>query len=292
MNRLISTALLLALAAPAWLLAGAAWNRSGQPLAVLALDGRELVPLHGGSAADPRALRLRWQDDDNGLLDAGQLQQLGFAAVPPRHAHPVRQRRAYALLELDPERWQQDVDQARARLAEVSGDRARPDTDTSPAGRDASLLPGPGLRVRGDGLVMARERLRQAQQASRLFLREVAADAASLHARCADVSRCLVLPVRVRVRWLPPAADSSPGRRPQGQLRGVAGSDLHLPSPWPAQLAEALRQQRQAQDRQRRHEGQETVGEADAVAPSGSWQAQLRQGRRHGLWLAQMDFAG
>lgn len=307
MRRLLAAALLLALAAPAWLLAGAAWNRFGEPLAELALDSRELAPGHGGADTPARVLRLRWQGDADELLDAGRLQSLGFDLTPPRHGRRVQQRSAFALLELDPGRWQSELDQARAGLASTAdppasvsaaaeGKRRQPPvSDADPGATDGSGADIDPERSVPDA--RAHRQVQQARQASRLYMREVAGDAGSLRALCPDPDRCLVIPVQVSLslsRSMKSGAPTSGTDPVRGHFIAGSRPSLHVPARWQATLAEALRARSSSgpagpspfTDRG------SPAGDDGAAAPHGRWQAQVRQGRRLELWLARVTVTG
>ncbi|MCK9489178.1 MAG: DUF4824 family protein [Xanthomonadales bacterium] len=310
MRRLAGLALLLAVAAPAWLLAGAAWNRVGEPRASLVLDSGELAATRGHGAPGGVSLRLRWNGVAEQVLAAERLRLLGFDLSPPAHSRRVRQRRAYALFELDSARWQAQVDQAQAALVAVSGG-VQPEPMAAMAGGEQAMIdpepeaesePEPDSDAGADALRpptvrAARWRLQQAQQASRLFLREVAPDADSLHALCADPERCLVLPVGVRLLVQPVSLDSRSSDDRDGEpartaLRGQLTSELlptiHVSPRWHPLLSSALSaQQAEAARRRRQHDSDAAIaGHDNDAAPATRWQVLVHQGRRLELWLA------
>lgn len=322
---LLAAAMILAVAAPAWLLAGAAWNRTGPPLASLTLDQRELTVAGVHDASAGLSLRLRWNDAAAPVLDAPALQALGFDLDAWSRSRRPRSRIAHALFQFDPAQWQADVDHARAGVQAMTAKAPLPaDAHAAAAadGRDdgisaeteipvedaevtAGLDTGVTGAVAADVLGLespeprsvdeAKRHLRQARQASRLFLREVAADAGSLHARCPEPGQCLVLPVRVSVPALrslvqPSAsgavADADRAVAPAGRVAGSLAASIHVPARWHASLRSALQAQRADTARSRVRLPAE--GADDATSADGRWQVRVHQGRRLELWLAQV----
>lgn len=323
---LLAAALGLAVVVPAWLLAGAAWNRTGPALASLTLDQRELTVAGAHDASAGLSLRLRWNQAAAPVLDAPTLQALGFDLDARSRSRRPRSRIAHALFQFDPAQWQADVDHARAGVQAATAEAplpAAPFTSAAAGGGDAGIAaeaetPAEGADVttgmdaRATGAVAAdgargfeppvsrnveeaRRHLRQARQASRLFLREVAADAGSLHARCPEPGQCLVLPVRVSMpAFRSPAQPSGSGAAadadrsvaPAGRVAGSLAASIHVPARWHASLLSAVQAKRANATRSRVRLPAEGAG--DATGADGPWQVRLHQGRRLELWLAQV----
>lgn len=323
---LLAAALGLAVVVPAWLLAGAAWNRTGPALASLILDQRELTVAGAHDASAGLSLRLRWNQAAAPVLDAPTLQALGFDLDARSRSRRPRSRIAHALFQFDPAQWQADVDRARAGVQAMTAKAPLPadahaaaaadgrddgiSAETEIPVEDAEVTAGLDTGVTGaaaaDGALEfeppeprsvdeAKRHLRQARQASRLFLREVAADAGSLHARCPEPGQCLVLPVRVSMpAFRSPAQPSGSGAvadadravAPAGRIAGSLAASIHVPARWHASLRSALQAQRADTARSRVRLPAEGAG--DATGADGPWQVRLHQGRRLELWLAQV----
>ncbi|MGL4319032.1 MAG: DUF4824 family protein [Pseudomonas sp.] len=216
-------------------LAGAWYNRQGEPESRLQLSERELWPGNDGPRQENSglALRLDWRRPtplnasnryERANLQQEQLLALGFAPLAEQEQDKARHddtRQALVVLELDGPAYQaelrhteQNLQQARKTLA------AAPD--------DSALL----AREKSAEAELEDERLRQ----SRLFAVDVGLDAAALRQRYPDRSRYALVHGMVRA-WC--ECQAKP-RRLVGQISQLHNDDLNVPYTWRKRLAEQL----------------------------------------------------
>jgi hypothetical protein len=196
-RRTLAAALALIVAANVFVLAGVAYNRSGEPEAVLQLSERELtVPPEWGFGSEKSGIRLdlRWRvpltpkeyqrrgqyayNHGGGAewLTATKLAELGFDLPAlkdaERNERYERERQVFLVLELDGPAHQAALDAARAYAADNT------------ATKEAAA---------------ARQRVeREETSSSRLFAVDAGLDARQLRARYPDRARHAVVAGRVR----------------------------------------------------------------------------------------------
>ena len=183
----------LIVAVNAFVLAGVAWNRSGEPGSALTLTQRELsLPYAFGLDGERGGIdvALLWRApmrDDNAdaaydmhygrgpdWLDADKLRELGFDLKEERDAYRQK-REVYVVLELAGGDWQAALAQAQRRL-------------------DRALARDNAEKQDVDAQKSAQEALKYEQQkASRLFAVDAGLDAAALRQRYPDTHRHLIV---------------------------------------------------------------------------------------------------
>lgn len=263
-------ALILVLVVNGIVLAGVAYNRSGEPDAVVRLTERELrLEAHDreNSAVSLRVALQRQNDDQRGpfpWLDRGKLEELGFDCRTPPDAPDagVRYgralpRRVWLVLEYEGAAWQAWLIQARQRLAELSRRNGKPEKESRSREFEA-------------------KRLSQAMATgSRLFAIDAANDPALLRKRHPDRTRCIVTPALVRIQLLS-ARDQEPRRaaRLTGYVQQLLGDSIQVP-PGHGKLLASLA----ASGPEPYFDG----SPGDPVAPR--YQVELRYGRRHEPWV-------
>jgi hypothetical protein len=202
MRRPLLAAAALVLVVNAWILAGVALNRAGEPEARLVLRERELV-VTGGAAADENSgvgVRLevnRWRPGSGSLeawqnygsLTGARLASLGFDLTPPRDldealrlARRQPARRAFAVLQLGGSAWEAwlgALDEAvEAGVKELA----------------AGTIPQRELTRRREHAEAQR------RQGTRLFLVDAGADPEALRAAWPDRTAFLILPAEVSLQ--------------------------------------------------------------------------------------------
>jgi hypothetical protein len=233
--RLLLLGVLLIVGVNAVVLAGAAWNRSGEPDALLWLSERELaLPWRSADRRDNSglALDLRWRvataDSSEApthmyhghavdWLDADALRALGFD-IPQSGVIDEKLRRrwlprmAWLVLEIGGD--------AHARA--VAGAQAQHDEAVA---RQVAL---PDDRESRDRLQQALTRLQQERdEHSRLFVIDGGPDPDRLRARYADRDRYLIL----RGRVVPVAvSEASTARTLRGRIEAIDITRVHVPA--------------------------------------------------------------
>ncbi len=206
-SRLLIAGAALILAGNAVALIGVAYNRSGEPEAVLELSERELAWPHDSRAASEnsaRTLQLRWriggdaQAADTGItygggtapwLDQEKLSELGFNVGVPRqggdaarHLQGSLPREAHVVLEFNGPDYQLVVQQRKRLVDEAL----------------ALLDENPGQRVFVERVKTYQAQLdRELHDHSRLFAIDVGLDVATLRRRYPDRSAYLILPAQI-----------------------------------------------------------------------------------------------
>jgi hypothetical protein len=190
--RLSVFAIALVVLANALVLAGVAWNRSGQPASVLELTERELAMPHArwvGRESTGVSLSLRLADQDYEWLDADKLVALGFDVSPPDGIDDRfwrgQERRLFVVLEYDGPAFQALLDRQRARLERLRSEL------------EAGAASARELQDARNGL----ERLRRAE--SRLVVIDAGNDAGTLRKRYANPDRHVVTRAVVRMHANP-----------------------------------------------------------------------------------------
>lgn len=258
-----------------------AYNRGGEPDAVLTLSGRELKqPWSGRRGAENSglALALRWRvapslkpageaanhDVDDGLgdwtygraagwLDDAKMAALGFSGDELRGRdgrHRGRARPVWLVLEFDGPAYGLALDHARRRLARET------------ALRDANA----GGKEFAERAKRAQDDLdAQQARASRLFVVDAGLDPAELRARYADRQRYAIVGGRVRPGW--PDASRKTARR--GWVEAI--------DPGPINVPHALRAAVPPEDERR-------LADVASVA-SAEFTAEVAFGRRLEPWI-------
>lgn len=262
----------------ALILAGAAYNRSGEADSRLQLSERELSPTYGRSWSlhenDHASLGLVWrilpaQDkefaDYPGVhnfggtpawFDENKLQALGLqlpaATGSEQNWRGHRQREVILVLEYDGPTYQQALTRARAAHAE----------------ENRLLAANPDKKEFVQRSQTAQKRLESEEnENSRLFVIDAGLDAAALRARYAERDRYLLARGRVSA-YLQPSADPSRPTR-QGSIDRLSIQEISVP----VELQPALRAQPDRNNRPR-------------------FQATLAVGKRLEPWLLEISADG
>lgn len=188
-------ALLLVVVVNAVVLAGVAWNRSGEPDATLQLTERELPLLYRFSRSQENtgvAFRLNLSDGTNSpdWLDADKLRQLGFSVPQSGAGRDARDawskrplpRQAWVVLEFDGPAWQALLAEQTQRLA------------------DARLAVEKGEVTREQVKSLEKALMRMRQSGSRLVAVDASTEPSALRARYPDSRRYLITGAKVRMR--------------------------------------------------------------------------------------------
>lgn len=219
-------ALALLVVVNAMVLAGVAWNRTGEPQATLRLTEREL-PVHfsfyGLREDSGRALQLGLFEDDAspGWLDADKLRTLGFrperylaaddtAGVFYKRPPP---RRAWVVLEFEGPAWEAAIAARERELLELANKIGEGEATNSQLERRHQSL----------------ERLRVS--ASRLVAIDAGLDPVALRERYADSSRYLIVSAELRMRIMrssDPHIDEG-DERVRGLIGEILTSRIHVP---------------------------------------------------------------
>lgn len=234
--RLSTFAIALVVLANALILAGVAWNRSGEPTAVLEVTERELALPYGrwgGRESTGVSLSIRRADQDYPWLDRDKLEELGFDV--DRYAHRPRgewrasERRAYVVLEYDGPAFRRLVSEQQERLA----------------AHRAGLETGETNHRQVEAAQTALKRLETAE--SRLVVVDAGRDPEALRDRYPDQRRYAVMLARLHMR-----AIGLPGEDATPQLRGRVGALLpgrvFVPRRFHAPLRQATGEARSAYD--------------------------------------------
>ena len=192
----------IALLVNAVVLARVAWNRSGEPDAVVTLTERELTLASMPPSREDSGVALRFDssrydgqvlpddhDDDATVVDAGKLASLGFDVRVPEQTDEASRvsyrelpRRAFAVLESDGARWAGWKRRVEARLATLDGEVASGQSTVE----EAKLI-----RESAESLL---------RSGSRLFIVDVGLDADALRRQHPDRRAHFILPALVRPR--------------------------------------------------------------------------------------------
>lgn len=234
-------ALVLVVLVNATVLAGVAWNRSGQPDATLRLTERELPLQYSFYRAEEDsglALQLTLSEGSRApdWLDADKLAALGFQPEPPgsepatgragiKQALP---RRAWVVLEFDGPAWQAALAARQQSLAAFDEKIAAGDATSQQ--RELGQQQLERMRVNG----------------SRLVAVDAGADAAALRSRYPDRARYLITRAELRMRLSQPHASQRGAEAPvvRGYIRQLLPGRLHVPLQHRAALGGALPERR------------------------------------------------
>lgn len=257
--RLSIFAIVLVVAVNAFVLAGVAWNRSGEPAAILELTERELAMPYSrwsGRESTGVSLSIRRADQDHEWLGRDKLAELGFDVDRyegrPRHDWRALERRVFVVLEFDGPAFRALRAEREARLA-----KAR-----------EGLESGETNRKQVEAAEAALERFETAE--SRLVVIDAGEEASSLRQRYPDRERYAVMRALVHMH-----ATSRPGQESEPVVRGRVGRLLpgrvHVPRRFHAPLRRSTDETRNAYD-----------------APP-RYRAVVKFGRRAEPWLAGIE---
>ena len=252
-------------------LAGVAWNRSGQPEASLSLTERELRLAYQGTGRDENsgiALALTLHNDSYApaWLDEAKLRELGFrpdrvrladGSADERYKQPLP-RRAWLVLEFDGPAWRAALDERERDFGEL------------PAKVEAGKATLEQIEIE------ARAVARMTTSGSRLVAVNAGRDAVELRARYPDRAQYLIVSAefRMRVQWA--ASEQDPELdRVQGTLR-VLGRRIHVPLRFHTALLDALGDDLEAEY------------SMDADEPP-HYSVTLQVGRRYAPWVAGVE---
>lgn len=257
--RLSIFAIVLVVAVNALVLAGVAWNRSGEPTAVLELTERELaMPYRHWSRRESTgvALPIHRAEQDYDWLDRGKLAELGFDVDRferrSRDHWRAAERRVHVVLEYDGPAFRQLLSEQEAHLEMLR----------------KGLEAGESNRQQVEAAEARLERL--ARAGSRLVVVDAGRAAEPLRERYPDRNRYVVMQALVRMHAVTRPEDGS-----QPQLRGRVGSFLpgrvHVPRRFHAALRRATVESRNDYDEPPRY------------------RAVVKFGRRLEPWLAGIE---
>lgn len=216
-------------------LAGAWYNRQGEPESRLQLSERELWRDHDGPSRENSglALRLNWRspravDASNryqrATLKQEQLLALGFAPLDEQdqgHYRRHGKRQVLVVLELDGPAYQAELRRTEQDLQRVSKLLAQQPDDK---------------QLQAEEKVARKDLDAERNSASRLFAIDVGLDAASLRQRYPDRTRYALLPGTVSA-WCDCSGNV---RQLTGQIDPLHNSSLNVPHAWRRQLTERL----------------------------------------------------
>lgn len=234
--RLFTFAVLLVVVVNAFVLAGVAWNRSGEPTAVLELTERELAMPYGRLTSRDStgvALPIRRADQDYDWLDRDKLAELGFDVGRfegrPRHDWRTIERRLFVVLEYDGPAFQELLARREERLEAARQGLEKGETNRRQVASAEAAL----------------ERFKKAE--SRLVAVDAGKEAESLRQRYPEGEQYVVMNALVRMH-----ATSLPGQDSEPVLRGRVGRFLpgrvHIPRRFHALLRRATDETRNAYD--------------------------------------------
>jgi hypothetical protein len=273
-KRLLFWSLGLVLAVNVVVLAGVAWNRSGEPEARLLLSERELQSERydwlGRSENSGRSLQLRWRIKGQThelfslwggswrgpWLERDQLSDIGFtdselAIDPQRRFRVVPARQAWVAFELDGPAYAaaRELSKSELEAAQAASLAARGDRDTSEQLQEAQ-----------------RNWTQERTRASRLFAIDVDRDHDALRSRYSDRSRYLIVRASIEVGF------SGGGQSPErvyGYIDRLHLADVHVPRDWHREVDEVARM----------HEG---------LSPAVGFEAVVVFGRRLEPWIESL----
>lgn len=259
-------------------LAGVAWNRSGEPVATLRLTEREL-PLDTGFASREEdsglALRLSLAEGSHSTdwLDENRLRSLGFR---PERYYPAQRNgaryakqplplSAWVVLEYDGPAWQAVLMESEKQVLETR------------AGIDNGKATLQQLEYHQQQL----EQLRST--GSRLVAVDAGTDPVALHVRYADRSRYLISRAKLRI-WISRVnGEDQTGEAPvaQGSIAQVLPARIHVPLEHRAALWTATDGKQDQPDRP-----------ADVTPAMPRYEVVLHYGKRHEPWVAGISIQG
>ncbi len=264
------TAIALIVATNAVVLAGVAYNRAGEPEALVIMTERELTVAYTVEENSGVELRLDWRqhrkwssypgDPGSAWFNQKKLEALGYDCSRPMSDPSARleyekalPRKAFAVLEYEGEAW-------RTWIAEAEKDRAR---IAAQIGRQEATQKD--LKQADQEL----DRLRRTD--SRLIAVDVGLDPAALRRQYPDRGRYIIAPAEVRLTIVEERTEKH-GARDPAHLRGVISSILVNYINVPTELGNALDFIRQ-----------------DRLLSSGPheprYQVTVKYGRRHEPWI-------
>jgi hypothetical protein len=207
-------------------LAGAAWNRSGEPDSIVRLSQRELVvPYAWGMRSENSgvSLQIRWRvANRQGLgynrapdwLNGAKLGELGFDVSAPADARRIAKqlpREVLLVLELDGDAYRRALAEAEGLLKDA---RAR--LAANPADRSAKNA--------ADGA--ERRFARERDDESRLFVIDAGRDLSALRARYPDRARYVI--ARGKVQLYATALRGGPGL--SGYITELSVPEINVPA--------------------------------------------------------------
>jgi hypothetical protein len=274
---LIAAAALVVLA-NAFALAGVAWNRRGEPEAVVELTAREFYVSRWPSDQQENtglSLGLSWngtwhQDGEPDWLDAGKLRELGFdtSVAPGTEEAAVFYRRqtsrlAFVALEMEGPAWAKYLERQQSVIEETTAKVARGETGS----QDLSLL--------------TRSLERARVEHSRLFAIDAASDAGSLRSRHPDRTRVFILPARVAISsW-----NIKEASEVRGHIQSLLIPNFHVPRKHRTLLDRALVERQSAYDAARKA----GLRPSDSEPPQPAvWAVTVAFGRRLEPWIVSV----
>ncbi|MDM7996134.1 MAG: DUF4824 family protein [Acidobacteriota bacterium] len=282
-------AILLLIAVNAFVLAGVAYNRSGEPLATITLTEREIPLASYGRYSDREntglSLRLDsttdWfmpdgfynpanflRSDEIAWFNQAKLESIGFDCSLPLnapnaelHYGKMLPRKTYVVLEYAGPAWEAWLSAAKKRMADAemrfqSGDAAQAQLDTAREDFD-----------------------RQLRTRSRLFIVDAGNDPDGLRKQYSPKDRYLILPARVRLRYHGAYKESGKEIPPrlEGQISDVLVDTIYVPKGHRAILEKILNDPRNALDAYDWHMNRKR---------DPAYEVMLHAGKRHEPWIA------
>lgn len=258
--RLSTFAIVLVVLANALVLAGVAWNRSGDPGAVLELTERELaMPYARWSSRESTgvSLSIRLADQDHDWLDRDKLDELGFDVdrygEGRRRDWQRQERRLFVVLEYDGAAFAALLDEQKAGLAR----------------RRSELAAGTANRREVEATEAGLARMRTA--GSRLVAIDAGADADALRQSYPDPKRHVVTRALIGMQASPPAGEQGKQIMFDGRVYRIMPGRVYLPKRFHESLKRATDEVRNAYD-----------------APP-RYRATVRWGRRQEPWISAVE---
>jgi hypothetical protein len=275
MNRpFLVAGIILVVAVNILVLSGAAWNRTGEPDAVVALTERELEVGHGESEDSGIYLRLQWHHDLFPWFDAAKLRSIGYETdIPPGSEEGVRfyrkalPRRTFVVLEQEGAAWRAWLAGEEEQVAVI---------EQKVALRQATEKQ----------LQEARKSLESKRtSATRLFPVDAGNDPSALRSRYGDRSRYLVVPAEVRLAY-EGGGDGTTGTKKPAVIRGLIStvliSEMAVPRATAAPVLKLLGEKRLLQ-----RSGYPEYLDGGDTAPR--FRAVVTFGRRYEPWVTSLE---
>jgi len=243
----LASAVILLLGVNVFVLSGVAYNRSGEPDALVQLTERELYPLFWDEARQEEntgiSLALKWNrhagmlrdvgSSQNTWFDQSKLEAVGFDCSVPAHSGHAEQyygkalpRRTYAVLEFEGRSWREFAENEREKLTALEekardGKFSQQELASAKTQYDIKVTKG-----------------------SRLFVVDVGNDPAELRSRYPDRHRHIITPASVRLQLITPqmATSKRGGARLEGYVNQILIDYLHVPRELHPPLEEAMKQ--------------------------------------------------
>lgn len=257
----------LILATNAFVLSGVAYNRTGEPEAVVTLTEREANLSYGTEENSGLALQLLWQQDrpwlerDPGWFNQAKLESLGFDCSVPltdisaeQYYRKALPRMAYVVLEYDGKSWDDWFAKEKARLLSASPKRRNIKEELESLGK----------------------------RDSRLVAIDVGNDAAHLRGLYPDRTRFLIAPAEVHLVFMSEVVGEA--RKYSKPFIYGHVSLLNQETHVPVEFSSWLDQIRKAEQKS----GSGTVRRNERMKEGPRYSVTLQYGRRYEPWVVDI----